>query len=194
MLSLVDGAQTFGLLDVDLSDMRPDFYTGSAHKWPCGARECGVLYVNQAVQDRLWPSIYSAYSGAVGFSRTFEGFGQRDEATMIAFREALALQTRIGRAAIEQRARDLATQVMEGLRKLPDVKVWTSAEPDRRVAVVSFQPGRSTPASSPRRSTSVTRWPSRRAAAATAPASACRRTSTTARPRSIACWPGCHGR
>jgi selenocysteine lyase/cysteine desulfurase len=30
---------------------------------------------------------------------------------------------------------------MEGLRKLPDVTVWTSTEPDRRVAVVSFQPG-----------------------------------------------------
>ena len=141
VLSLVDGAQTFGLLDIDLSNMQPDFYTGSAHKWPCGARECGVLYVNQAVQDRLWPSIYSAYPGAVGFSRTFEGFGQRDEATMIAFREALAFQTRVGRAAIEQRARDLATQLIEGLNRLPDVKVWTSADPARRAAVVSFLPG-----------------------------------------------------
>ncbi|MGE0459911.1 MAG: aminotransferase class V-fold PLP-dependent enzyme [Vicinamibacterales bacterium] len=141
VLSLVDGAQSFGLLDVNLADIQPDFYTGSAHKWPCGARECGVLYVNKAVQDRLWPSIYSAYPGAVGFSRTFEGFGQRDEATMIAFREALAFQTKVGRAAIEQRARALTTQLMEGLAKLPDVKVWTSPVAERRVAVVSFVPG-----------------------------------------------------
>lgn len=141
VLSLVDGAQSFGLLDVNLADMKPDFYTGSAHKWPCGARECGVLYVNKAVQDRLWPSIYSAYPGAVGFSKTFEGFGQRDEATMIAFREALAFQTKVGRAAIEQRSRALATQLMDGLAKLPDVKVWTSPVAERRVAVVSFVPG-----------------------------------------------------
>jgi selenocysteine lyase/cysteine desulfurase len=84
ILTLVDGAQSLGLLDVNLSQMRPDFYSASAHKWPCGARECGVLYVSSAAQPKLWPSIYSAYPGAVGFSRSFEGFGQRDEATMIA--------------------------------------------------------------------------------------------------------------
>jgi isopenicillin-N epimerase len=138
VLSLVDGAQSFGLLDVDLSDMQPDFYSGSAHKWPCGARECGVLYVRQGTQSRLWPSIYSAYSGAAGFSRTFEGFGQRDEAAMIAFREALEFQTTVGRRAIEQRARALATQLVEGLRKLPGVQLWTSPDPTRRAAVVSF--------------------------------------------------------
>jgi selenocysteine lyase/cysteine desulfurase len=141
VLSLLDGAQSFGLLDVNIGEIQPDFYSGSAHKWPCGARECGVLFVNKRAQDRLWPSIYSAYPGGVGFSRKFESFGQRDEATMIAFREALAFQTKIGRAAIEQRARALTTQLMEGLAKLPGVKVWTSPDPALRVAVVSFLPG-----------------------------------------------------
>lgn len=141
ILSLLDGAQSLGLLDVNLADIQPDFYSGSAHKWPCGARECGVLFVNKTAQDRLWPSIYSAYPGAVGFSRTFEGFGQRDEATMIAFREALTLQTKVGRAAIEQRARALTTKLMDGLANLPGVKVWTSPDPSRRAAVVSFVPG-----------------------------------------------------
>jgi isopenicillin-N epimerase len=140
VLSLIDGAQSFGLLDVNLADIQPDFYSGSAHKWPCGARECGVLFVNKSAQDRLWPSIYSAYPGAVGFSRTFEGFGQRDEATMIAFREALAFQNTVGRVAIEQRARSLTTQLMEGLSKLSGTKVWTSADPTLRAAVVTFAP------------------------------------------------------
>src|SRR4029453_13732660 len=57
VLSLVDGAQSFGVLDVDLTAMQPDFYSGSAHKWPCGARENGVLYVRREVQDRLSPSV-----------------------------------------------------------------------------------------------------------------------------------------
>ena len=107
----------------------PDFYTGSAHKWPCGARECGVLYINARAQKNIWPSIYSAYPGAVGISRTFESFGQRDEATMIAFREALEFQTKVGREAIEKRSRALANQLIAGLSKLPDVKVWTSPNP-----------------------------------------------------------------
>ena len=141
VLFLLDGAQSFGLLDVNLADIQPDFYSGSAHKWPCGARECGVLYVNAAAQSRLWPSVYSAYPGAVGFSKTFESFGQRDEATMIALHEALNFQTKIGRSAIEQRARELTTQMMEGLAKLPGITNWTTPVADRRVAVVSFVPG-----------------------------------------------------
>lgn len=141
ILFLLDGAQSFGLLDVDLAEIQPDFYSGSAHKWPCGARECGVLYVATRAQARLWPSIYSAYPGAAGFSQTFEGFGQRDEATMIAMSEALAFQTLVGRTAIEQRARALTTQLMDGLSSLPGFTVWTSPIAERRAAVVSFVPG-----------------------------------------------------
>jgi isopenicillin-N epimerase len=141
VLTLVDGAPSFGLLDINLADMQPDFFSGSAHKWPCGARECGVLFVNKTAQARLWPSIYSAYPGAVGFSRTFEGFGQRDEATMIAFRAALAFQEEVGRAAIEQRACDLTSQLISGLSKMPGIKIWTSPAPELRAAIVSFLPG-----------------------------------------------------
>jgi selenocysteine lyase/cysteine desulfurase len=139
VLSLVDGAQSFGVLDVDLASMQPDFYTGSAHKWPCGARETGVLYVNRAAQDRLAPSIISLYGGAAGVSRRLEAHGQRDEAAMIAFGEAMRLQGEIGRARIETRARTLAAALADGLRKLPDVRVWTSPERERSAAIVSFQ-------------------------------------------------------
>jgi len=141
ILFLLDGAQSFGLLDVNLADIQPDFYSGSSHKWPCGARECGVLYVNKTAQAKLWPSVYSAYPGAVGFSKTFESFGQRDEATMIAMHEALTFQTKVGRAAVEKRARDLTTQLMTGLAKIPGITNWTSPVAERRVAVVSFVPG-----------------------------------------------------
>jgi selenocysteine lyase/cysteine desulfurase len=141
VLTLVDGAQSLGLMDVDLSDMQPDFYTGSGHKWPCGPKEVGVLYVNSSVQSRVWPSIVSAYPGAVGLSRTFESFGQRDEPAIIAFAEALRFQTKLGRQAIQARARDLSEALLAGLRKIDGVKLWTHPDPARSVAVVSFQPG-----------------------------------------------------
>jgi isopenicillin-N epimerase len=141
ILTLVDGAQSFGLMDVDLTDIQPDFYSGSAHKWPCGPKENGVLYINKSAQSKIWASIFSAYPGRVGVSRTFEGFGQRDEPAMIAFGEALKLQTQIGRAQIEKRSRELTTALIEGLKKIDGVKIWTSPEPTRRVAVLSFLPG-----------------------------------------------------
>jgi isopenicillin-N epimerase len=141
VLSLCDGAQSFGLLNVDLQQMQPDFYSGSAHKWPCGARECGILYVRKDIQPKFWPAMYSAYTGATGLSRTHEGMGQRDDAVFIAFEEALDLQLEIGRANVEQRSRALAQQLMEGLSKLDGIKLWTPREPAKSGAVVSFQPG-----------------------------------------------------
>ncbi len=141
ILTLVDGAQSFGLFDVDLSDIQPDFYSGSAHKWPCGPKENGVLFINKNAQSKIWATIYSAYPGSVGISKTFEAFGQRDEPAMIAFGEALKLQTKIGRAVIEKRSRELTTALIDGLKKIDGVKIWTSPDPARRAAVLSFLPG-----------------------------------------------------
>src|SRR4030095_10844721 len=138
ILTLVDGAQTFGLMDVDLSDIQPDFYSGSAHKWPCGPKENGVLYISKSGQPKIWASSVTAEPRRVGCSRTSEGFGQRDEPAMIAFGEALKLQTQIGRAQIEKRSRELTTALIEGVKKIEDRKIWTSPDPTRRVAVLSF--------------------------------------------------------
>jgi isopenicillin-N epimerase len=121
--------------------MQPDFYSGSAHKWPCGPKEAGVLFINKRVHARVWPSIYSAYPGAVGISRTFEGFGQRDEPALIALGECLDFQDKIGRGEIERRSRELAQALLTGVSKIDGVQVWTHASPERSVAVVSFKPG-----------------------------------------------------
>ena len=141
ILTLVDGAQSFGLFDVDLGDIQPDFYSGSAHKWPCGPKENGVLFINKNAHQKIWATIYSAYPGGVGISKTFEAFGQRDEPAMIAFGEALTFQTKIGRAHIEKRSRELTTALIEGLKKIDGITIWTSPDPARRAAVLSFLPG-----------------------------------------------------
>ena len=141
VLSLVDGAQSFGVLDVDLSAINPDFYSGSMHKWPCGPKEKGILFVNKGVQDRIHPSVVGVYAGEVGISRTLEANGQRDDASIAAVTDALKFQNSIGRATIEKRSRQLAQALMAGLKMLPDVKLWTDPDPSRSAAIVIFQPG-----------------------------------------------------
>jgi isopenicillin-N epimerase len=142
ILSLVDGAQSFGVLDVDLSAMKPDFYTGSMHKWPCGPKEKGLLFASRAVHDRIQPSIVGLYGGAVGLSRTFEANGQRDDSGIAAVAETLKFQASLGGpAAIEKRSRALAQALMTELRKINGVKLWTDPDPARSAAVVIFQPG-----------------------------------------------------
>ena len=89
VLTLVDGASAMGFLDVDLGAMQPDFYSGSSHKWPCGPKEVGVLYVNARAHEKIQPSIISAYAGTIGISRRMEAMGQRDEPAIIGFGEAI---------------------------------------------------------------------------------------------------------
>jgi selenocysteine lyase/cysteine desulfurase len=60
---------------------------------------------------------------------------------MIAFGEAIRFQSEIGIARIEARARSLAQQLIAGLRAVPGVRLWTSEDPARAAAVVTFQPG-----------------------------------------------------
>jgi isopenicillin-N epimerase len=141
VISLVDGAQTFGVLDVDLGDMKPDFFTGSMHKWPCGPKEKGVFYINKTVQEKIHPSVIGVYGGAVGISRQFEAEGQRDDASIAAVVEALKFQGSIGRAVIEKRSRGLATRFVDELGKISGVKMWTPMDPSQRAAIVIFQPG-----------------------------------------------------
>ncbi|HEU4993485.1 MAG TPA: aminotransferase class V-fold PLP-dependent enzyme [Gemmatimonadaceae bacterium] len=145
ILSLVDGAQSFGVLDVNLAEMRPDFYSGSIHKWTCGPKETGVLFINKEVHDRISPSVVSLYPGAVGISRTFEGFGQRDEAALATVSTAVKLQDDIGRATIERRSRQLAQRLMTELQKLSGGTLLTHPDAARSAAILVFKPGKLEP-------------------------------------------------
>jgi isopenicillin-N epimerase len=141
VLSLLDGAQTFGVLAVNLGQVKPDFYSGSAHKFPCGPKETGVLYINSAVHDRIHPSVVGVYPGAVGISRTMEATGQRDEAAMAALGTAIEFQRTVGHAAIETRGRELATFLMQELGRLPGVHLYTDPRPTHSTTVVTLRPG-----------------------------------------------------
>src|SRR4029450_11775043 len=114
---------------------------GSMHKWPCGPKEKGLLYVNKAVHDRIHPSVVGVYAGAVGISRTMESHGQRDDASVAAVTDALKFQETIGRASLDRRARQPAQALMEGLKKLDGVTLWTDPNPARSSSIVIFRPG-----------------------------------------------------
>ena len=78
VMTLVDGACTLGMLDLDLTDIQPDFYTGSSHKWPCGPKEVGVLFRQPACTGEHSPEHHQrlprrdrhlAHVGSVGPAR-----------------------------------------------------------------------------------------------------------------------------
>lgn len=143
VFSLVDGAQSFGALEIDLADMGCDAYSGSAHKWFMGPKEVGVLYVRKDSQDAVWPAIVSAgWRDEVEESaRKYEVLGQRDDAALTATGRGVEFHEKIGPARVEARMRQVATAIKEGLSGLPGIELRTSLDPALSAGVVIFKPG-----------------------------------------------------
>ncbi len=135
----VDGAQTFGALDVDLKDMGSDSYATSAHKWAMGPLEAGVLYVRAERIPELWPSIVTAgWSDRLKGARKFEILGQQDDPRIVAFEAAVDFLNLIGISDVEARVRALATLLKTKLREIPGVELKTNMEPELSGGVVRF--------------------------------------------------------
>jgi len=141
VLTLVDGAQTFGALDLDLHDMGCDFFTGSSHKWFMGPKEAGIMYVREESQERLWPThVGVGWEGAEGNgAQKFENMGQRDDAAVVSMATAAAFHEAIGPAVVQERVRDLASAVKQGLTEaIPGVRFHTPLAPTLSAGVVVF--------------------------------------------------------
>ncbi|MDG1996196.1 MAG: aminotransferase class V-fold PLP-dependent enzyme [Emcibacteraceae bacterium] len=125
---LVDGAQTFGYMNIDLHDMGCDFYTSSGQKWVLGPREASFVYVKKSAQAELWPNIVT-----VGWERSkangaqkFESLGQRDDGRIWALGRAVEFHNMIGQDRIEARVNFLANSLRDELTaKVRDIDFLT---------------------------------------------------------------------
>ena len=119
----LDGAQSWGALDVDLRELGCDSYTASAHKWFMGPKEAGLLYVRESRIAEIWPNIVAPGWGDdadpdVKGARKFESLGQRDDACLAAVGTTAAFHTALGAGETEARVSELATALKEGLAEL----------------------------------------------------------------------------
>jgi isopenicillin-N epimerase len=143
ILTLVDGAQSFGAVRLDLHDMGCDFFTASAHKWFVGPKEAGLLYVQRERAAELWPSIVG-----VGWERAqdagarkFETLGQRDDAAVVSMGTTVQFHEGIGIDRIEARIRQLAARIKGELQnRVAGLRLHTPGDPKLSAGVVVFEP------------------------------------------------------
>lgn len=119
----VDGAQSWGALDVDLRELGCDSYAASAHKWFMGPKEAGLLYVREDRVEEIWPNIVAPGWGSdaepdVRGARKFESLGQRDDACLAAVGTGAEFHAAIGAAEVDARVSRLATVLKEGMAEL----------------------------------------------------------------------------
>jgi selenocysteine lyase/cysteine desulfurase len=126
----VDGAQSFGWMQLDMRALGIDSFTGSMHKWPMGPLESGILFVRQDRLEQVTPAILShAYwaDDPKGI-RKFEALGQRDDPRLRGMESTFDFLDGLGPAAIEAKTREVARKLRVALSNLPGAELRGSGD------------------------------------------------------------------
>src|SRR3954452_13395334 len=151
VLVCVDGVHGFGIEDVVLSDLGCDFFMAGCHKWLFGPRGTGIVAGTQRAWESLLPTIpsfidsgnWQAWSagidpeGSTTASRVTPG-GYKAFEHLWALPNAFGFQQEIGKARVAKRTHDLAGQLKDGLRAMPQITVHTPRSEKLSAGIVSF--------------------------------------------------------
>lgn len=154
VVTVIDGAQAAGNIEIDVNEMECDFYLLSCHKWLCGPEGIAAVYIRKELLDKV-----KIPFGGVGMqssfafdtntlvpkpdARRFE-YGGRHIPMYAAFTEAIKLAERIGLSNIIERKRELYRYCREAFsREIPEVLVLSPDDERLISGIFSFQvPGK----------------------------------------------------
>lgn len=159
ILSVVDGAQSVGMLDFAVSDLECDLFATSLHKWACGPYGTGLIWLREDMRDRLWPTLVEGHEGwdtADRFGRDpgepAINFAEKWTPTLVkystnlhyygplfwAIAPAIELQQLVGRKEVEARVLELAERLRQGLSSIPGARILSPDPASMRSAITSF--------------------------------------------------------
>ncbi len=148
---VADLAQSIGHLPVHVKELGVDFAAFSGHKMyaPMGI---GVLYGRRELLDKMDPlrrgggmikDVFEKRSSFAEAPARFEA-GTPNVAGAIGLARAIGFLQEVGFDAIVKHEKALTRKMLDGLRAIPDVRLWGSSDGDaadlwsRRIGVVSF--------------------------------------------------------
>lgn len=149
--TLIDGAHTIGMFDLDLHDIDCDFYAGSGHKWQCGAGATGILYVRQnaerlqqywGVEQPLWfiNSSLAEYD-SYDMQSKLQYIGNDNYPAKQALVDSCKMWDQIGRDKIEERVLYLGTLCKNLLAEaFPNGQMYSPNVDGLKSGITTFNP------------------------------------------------------
>lgn len=123
---MADGAHPPGMMRVDVKKLGVDAYTSCGHKWLCGPKGVGFLYIKPEFMDEVMPTWTGAeadshwdYTGDLQFLKTASryDFATQNFALFHGLIGAIEWMEAIGFDKIEKRIQDLTTYLRAGLKQ-----------------------------------------------------------------------------
>ncbi|KAJ0118581.1 plp-dependent transferase [Diaporthe amygdali] len=127
ILSIVDGAQGIGMMNLDMTALDPDFFVSNCHKWLLAPRGCAVFYVPFRNQHLIRSTVPTSHgyiplpgatsranplppSAKSAFVNAFEYVGTLDNSPYLCVKDSIEFRERVlgGEGRIQQYMRSLA--------------------------------------------------------------------------------------
>jgi isopenicillin-N epimerase len=138
ILCIVDGAHAPAQIDLDLSALDADIYTGACHKWMLSPKGAAFLYARREIQEWLDPLVVSwgydsepGFGSGIRFIDYHEWQGTRDIAAFLSVPAAIEFQRKQDWGHVRARCRNLlgvAIQKTQSLTGMPPItshpKMW----------------------------------------------------------------------
>jgi len=134
VLTIVDGAQAVGNIEVDVKSIGCDAYAAPGHKWLMAPKGTGFLYVNKDSAAKIQPvewtdaKTYVAGSSGIGSLPLIVGLGSAIEAAQ-----------KRGIAASEAQNLRLRNRVYEGLKKIAKARILSAPPGPFATTLLTFR-------------------------------------------------------
>lgn len=139
IISVVDGAQSAGQIEVDVKEMGCDAYVTSPHKWLLAPKGTGILYIRDEVQPLFWNTLASGRidrdePGAFRFMQ----HGTGSPAILDGLSAAIGFMERVEIERIARWDRMLTDRLREGLASIPGVIFFSPRDPAFAAGITTF--------------------------------------------------------
>lgn len=131
IFSVIDGAHVPGHLDVDLTALGADFYTGNCHKWLCAPKGAAFLHARPEHHGLLTPPVVSwgafaelgqagldCLTGSTLLERRLLWQGTRDLRAFLSIPSAIAFQARHDFPSLRKRCHQRAAEALRRVVEL----------------------------------------------------------------------------
>ncbi len=139
-LSIVDGAQAMGQVEVDLKDLGCDAYFSSPHKWLLAPAGNGFFYIRRDRQNLFWTTLASAeWDNHKDGMYRFMQYGTGNRSLLTGLDAALDFHFRLGPERVRRRIRGLADRLRAGLQQIPRVRISSPVNAELAGAVAVYR-------------------------------------------------------
>ncbi|MDR3690127.1 MAG: aminotransferase class V-fold PLP-dependent enzyme [Fimbriimonas sp.] len=135
---ICDGAHAFCQFPFKHADLACDYYGTSLHKWLMAPMGTGMLHVNKAKIESLWPMMAAGETQSKDI-RKFEEIGTHPAANHNAIAEAITFHEMIGVERKAARFRYLRKRWTERIADLKNVTFHTNLNPEHSCAITTVE-------------------------------------------------------